>query len=341
LLDWITAEIPLLHKPMQNGLIASINQDGTIEWESPRRLEVSGSHSSKFQVKSIGGDGEGNATHLYIHGNPTKYLQGHNVFGLDDLVGIVRDAVCQILVDLDLQMSSSELQALITGDYDVKRIDVNYLYELPSNSDVNTWIRAAEFTSKTRHGRPTKKGGTVYWGQNSRRWSVKAYNKYEELQKHQIPESLDKAMLEGHALGKLRLEVVLRRKELETLNLPKASQIQKYGLRALYETYIQRIEMTQQIRLSDKKFRELPQRLKSTYVLWQHGEDVKETLSNATFYRHRKELLGYGIDVSVMRPKKSAANIVPLIRILEAKECPIPEWAYEKGLVHKPSRIAS
>ena len=37
--------------------------------------------------RSVGGDGQGMATHLSLSGNPSKFLQGHNIFGSDDLMG--------------------------------------------------------------------------------------------------------------------------------------------------------------------------------------------------------------------------------------------------------------
>ena len=43
-----------------------------------KREQVEGSYSSKFSVKT---DDEG---YLYISVNPTKFIQGHNVFGSND-----------------------------------------------------------------------------------------------------------------------------------------------------------------------------------------------------------------------------------------------------------------
>jgi II/X family phage/plasmid replication protein len=43
----------------------------------------------RISIKSTVGDGQGNATHLWISGNPLKPLQGHNVFGSDDAVSLV------------------------------------------------------------------------------------------------------------------------------------------------------------------------------------------------------------------------------------------------------------
>ncbi|WP_228271136.1 phage/plasmid replication protein, II/X family [Acinetobacter seifertii] len=55
-------------------------------------------------------------------------------------------------------------------------------------------------------------------------------------------------------------------------------------------------------------------------------------LSRPTFYRYRSQLLKYGVDISTKSPKEKS-NVIPLIRVLEAKPVGIPDWAYEKGLV--------
>ena len=96
--------------------------------------------------------------------------------------------------------------------------------------------------------------------------------------------------------------------------------------------------MSQQIRLSDEQLEKLPQKLRATYVHWQNGENMFTLLTKATFYRHRKLLLEHGIDINTVRPKRAAPNIVPLIRVLEAGQVPIPDWAQDQNLIHTPKR---
>ena len=197
MIDWITAELPLHHLPIRAGEICSILPDGEIEWVAPKRSTVRGSFESSIQVKSVGGDGQGNATHIWISGNPSKFLQGHNVFGSDDIVPLVLDTYIKILESLEIQPSIPDYQLVKQGSYNLSRIDINYSYELPYRADVTSWIRAAEYKSKTRHGRPQMKGGTLYWGKTSQRWSLKVYSKGEELEVtgHRLPQQLEHAPL--------------------------------------------------------------------------------------------------------------------------------------------------
>jgi II/X family phage/plasmid replication protein len=69
------------------------------------------------------------------------------------------------------------------------------------------------------------------------------------------------------------------------------------------------------------------------YYLWRRGYDLRQHLSKSTFYRHRKILLTYGVDISVLHPNPERETVVPLQRIIEAVPVAIPDWAYERGLI--------
>ena len=92
--------------------------------------------------------------------------------------------------------------------------------------------------------------------------------------------------------------------------------------------------MSEQIALSTKVLHELPTYLRSTYVLWKDGHNPREMLSKPTFYKHRAHLLQHGIDINITVEKVDRSNVVPLVRVLEAKPVQIPDWAFELGLVH-------
>ena len=84
--------------------------------------------------------------------------------------------------------------------------------------------------------------------------------------------------------------------------------------------------------LKDDVLNSLPPKLRMVYQSWLNGDDLKVILPRPTFYRYRKQILEYGIDISTKSPKEKN-NVIPLIRFLEAKPVGIPSWAYEKKLV--------
>ena len=60
---------------------------------------LKGSHESRIHVKTH------DQNQLWISGNPTKFLQGHNIFGTNDLLGICVEFYKQVVVRLELPAS--------------------------------------------------------------------------------------------------------------------------------------------------------------------------------------------------------------------------------------------
>lgn len=191
--------------------------------------------------------------------------------------------------------------------------------------------------STTRHGRACGKGGTVYLGKNSRRWSLKFYSKYDEhtsgKKGHQMADEFVKAGLLDWSKDKLRIELTLRTTELIDLNLTLGNSWNIETPNKLFSDYVGRIEMNQNTILTDEKIINLPRKIQSTYLLWKQGANIKEMLPKPTFYRHRKELLSFGIDINFYCESPYSNNVVPLVRTIEAKPAKIPSWVYEKGLI--------
>ena len=86
----------------------------------------------------------------------------------------------------------------------------------------------------------------------------------------------------------------------------------------------------------------LPRHLGLTYLMWKDGYCVKTRMPKNTFYRHRRELLEFGIDISLLNPKEEMNdNVVPLRRVIEMRPCGIPEWAFGTDLLFEPRKISS
>ena len=85
MIDWVSAKLICNHDPdkLSSGLVASLDRDGNTEWLVHKKFSVEGSFSTKVQIQSL------TDTQIYISGNPTKFLQGHNLFGSNDIVGLM------------------------------------------------------------------------------------------------------------------------------------------------------------------------------------------------------------------------------------------------------------
>ena len=342
MIDWGLVLFPIIHEPINAGRITSTTPDGEVEWVSPKRVQATGSFEKKVSIKSVGGDGTGLATHLWVNGNPSKFLQGHNVFGSDDIISLMYDLFNVIAKQYQLTPTSEELYRIRTGDYELKTVDINYSYELPSKSDVLAFIRALEFKAKTRHGRPSTKGGTLYFGKTSQRWAIKFYCKAEEIQttRGRLPDNLQGVGIENWAENKLRIELRLLSKQLKILNINKVKDLYVDKVNEIFNEYLRKVEMSEQIALTDEKMIEIPKRLRMTYRAWLDGHDLRDMLSKSAYYRHRADLKLYGINIDLRPESTKKSNVVPLIRVLEAKPASIPGFAFDKKIIHHSASIA-
>lgn len=333
MIDWVSAKIFCNHDPekLSAGVVASLDRDGNTEWLVNKKVSVEGSYSTKVQIQSL------TDTQIYISGNPTKFLQGHNLFGSNDLVGLMGAFFDELLKRKELGLNPDHYQysAIKDGNYELSRVDVNETWHLNSQRDVLAWIRAVGETAYLKHrGAGQFSGDTAYFGKNSRRWALKCYSKGLEIlaKGHRLPPELTIPEMVEYAQKALRIEGVTRQLELKRRDLHIASNWDIDTAEQLLLEYISKLEMSDVYMLKDDVLDSLPPRLRLTYQAWLNGDDLKQILPNGTFYRSKKALQSYGVDIS-SKPPKEKSNVIPLIRVLEAKPVGIPDWAYEKNLV--------
>lgn len=336
MIDWVTAIIPCNHSDaITGGKIACTLPDGKIEWQVDKKKQVAGSHESKISIKTD------KSTHLYFDGNPAKWLQGHNLFGSDNPVTLVEQVMLRLVPILNLSPTTDDLNAWKTGNYELKRVDCTAMWALPKRADVHSWLRAAEFQSRSRHGRPVTKGGTLYFGKNSRRWSIKFYSKGDELDAtkkgHKLPHSiLHRDNLERWADNKLRGELTLRSLKLKEYGLSNASKwLETTSLECLI-LHIAELNMAEQFSLTPAILDGLPARLIAVYKLWEDGVDLRGIYPKATFYRYRNDFLKHGIDILIRQPS-SPDDLIPLISVLRSEAiAQVPDWAVGTTIYFSP-----
>lgn len=116
--------------------------------------------------------------HVIIKGSPAKILQGHNVFGTDDLQVCAEEMLYWLEQAYPALYSMLEIQTA-----EVRRIDITYMSYVGSQKLVRS---AIDFMSRISNGhtKPTKSKKyetTVYWGgESSRLIRQKCYAKYDE-----------------------------------------------------------------------------------------------------------------------------------------------------------------
>jgi II/X family phage/plasmid replication protein len=235
----------------------------------------------------------------------------------------------------DVQIKAAEKQ-IMAGEYLVKMMDVNDLYECGNDLSVEAWLHAAEMRAVCRSGKAKRDKGTVYLAQTSKRWAFKFYNKFREMnagKAHRLPNELQGMGLESFVTGKLRAEMRIFSKELSKHGITHGKHLDEAVIQQLFNDYLGKITMTAQVTLFDEELMKLPRPAYSSYMHWRNGVVLKDVLPRNTFYRHRTLLLEHGVDISSTHLAPEHNNVVPMIRIIEAIPVAIPQWAYDNNLI--------
>jgi len=340
MIDWVTGKFRITHNPdvLRSGQsIRTKIVDGieTIEYDIANRLSVKGSHDATITIRSH------TDNTVEISGNPAKFLQGHNVFGTNDLKYLVAkmiDKLCMI-DELELKPTDVEYENIQQGIYHLSRVDVNEHFAFPSAQVARAWLRAAGNSANMKfRGAGLFKEGTLYF--EGKRYIPKIYFKYDEInskdKSHRLPdELLQIPELIEYAEKSLRFEIKILSTQLKDWYLHLGCNWDADTATMLInDQFISKLQLSANMPIENEVIESLPKNLRLTYTAWVNGEDLRQVLSRPTFYRYRTRLLEYGIDISIVKDiEKEQSNVVPMIRYLESVPMGIPDWAYQKGLV--------
>ena len=334
MIDWLDVVVGVNHEPLNSGRLLCLKPTGEVEYDYAKFSPVRGSYDHAIHCRSQGGDGSGHATELYLSGNPAKFVQGHNVYGSEDIASLLAETLRRVFAEVGIN-DDVAIARVQRGHFQVKRIDITRSFALSNRSEVKAVLAALAIKARSRMGRAQSRGGTIYFGKNSTRHSIKCYSKGDELEagkKHRLPDQLKDTPIQKFADNLLRVELTLRARELRDREITEGHQFTLDQVDALFRDYFGRIEMSSQIDIASDVIKEMPRAIRSTYLLWKEGIDVRNMSTEATFYRHRKQLLGYGVDIMLPR-EDSDCRIIPLFRTVSASPARVPNWAFDQGLV--------
>lgn len=333
MIDWVTARVPLACEGLINdGEVVSLDADGVIDWRSPKRLQVEGSYSARVAVR--GGMGV-----LEFSGNPSKFCQGHNLFGSAELRPLMVSALDRVAARLGLTPSADDRRVWAAGDYDLSRVDVARMIDCGLPERVRTALDVLGQVARTRYqARSVVGSGTVYVGQHSRRVALKFYDKWAELRVrgHGLCSTLSpdwRQALVGYAAGKLRVELTLRSMELVDRGLWRARMWTGSVAESVLDERLVGLELHDMVRLVEQVVQDLPPRLVPVYDAWRAGRDLRALYSRPTFYRYRRQLLDLaGVDIArvQLRPVVTEAEYIggfPIGPLLRGPGSAIPDWA--------------
>jgi II/X family phage/plasmid replication protein len=335
MIDWLNMELPLKHDALEAGRIVKYDIFDDEEWSIEDKIKFQGSFDSSIQLKSSWKYEEDKETGepadtLLVYGNPTKFLQGHNIDGTEDIILLARKTYEFIALHYPNLYNDFTLSKINKGEFKITRIDINKMFDLMNNDNVENWLYEAQFHCKSRSGRATSNNGTVYLQKGSTLWSISMYNKYQEIckktksHKLNIEDEETKNKLTEYVKGKLRIELRLLSKQLIRENLSLAKDLNR-EIDNLYKKFFERIEMNGQIILNEDDIENLDTATQKVYYMYQQGVDIKTVFKKSQYYKHRAELKKHGIDIA-LPVKKEQSNIFPMVKILTALPAKRPDW---------------
>lgn len=334
MIDYLTCRVTLprpLPASIDDGCTIRQAADGTLVSATAHRLGIVGSYEASIHIRSV------SRTELEVQGNPAKFLQGHNLYGPSNLSQLLWDALSVALPRSPAECTLADVgvpsPAFLEGV--VTRVDLTHMFELASEADVTAWLRTAELVAHIgRRGKGVMHGNTLVMGSASgksfTRWQIVLYGKGSEVRARPLPSPMMQhpSVLTWVARN-LRVEVRFGRLELEKLGLRQLSSwcgLVESDCDDLWRSKVDQLEFNLCEREVDTS--SLPRQLRTTYVAWTTGADVRNLLSQATFYRYRAKLLKLaGVDIAVAPPIHPTAEIIPLRRVIDVRPCGRPDWA--------------
>ena len=350
MIDWLSIVAPLRHpSPVSGGHVLSIKPTGEVDWQCSKRTTVEGSYSTGLQVRTATHTAEP-CSHVEISGNPVKFFQGHNLWGTDDAAALAVATLHRVAEILGIEVHPDDAAAWSAGAYQFTRVDVTQSFHLDNLAQVLAWLRSAEQTAHLSHrGRgQLVKGSTLYFGKQSRRWSLKLYAKGQEIRAkgHGQDSILQLPAAVAWADRTLRAELTLRSMELKRQQLSQGSDWMHHdGVPSAVTAQLLRdrfggMTMTTTTRLDAETRDSLKPALRAALAAWEAGNDLRDIYPRPTFYRHRAALLPHGIDIATKLPTEAVSNVVPLFKSLEAVPVGVPEWAEGTALYFEPALVA-
>lgn len=293
-------------KNIQTGKTLKLKQDGSIEWEKQDFTSIRcPSSDTSIRVKCDG-------RHLWFQGNIGRFQQADNVTGLNViqcfekastlLRGLYPQIDLRLLGSIQREGSISQYGTVLT------RLD------LASNFETDSYLQLSQVLSARKIGQKIPRVGKYgpVWGYDSKRsqyWKAKLYDKRAEQDGKRTPYT-------NETLA--RFEIQLGSEYLRQNNL---NYLAKWGENMkteniIYGKFANQI-LNEQATVED--WSEFPPSLRQHAIMWRDGINPRSYLKQAMYYRVRKNLLAYGLDIS------SPCNVMTLtqkIKTIELRHAP-------------------
>lgn len=139
-IDWVKCRVFLRHKTIKGNTVIELTDTGeVIKHFNKSFLQFRGSFESSITLKTYDIlDAEGQSKVLEIDGNPAKFLNGHNLFGYDNLNLLMFCFLHKLTVmypEVFPYDNQKDLLLVLGGFYIINRIDLNKMYKVSNDSE--------------------------------------------------------------------------------------------------------------------------------------------------------------------------------------------------------------
>lgn len=296
---------------LNDGAYCVIDKEGCVVHTKLKKQRVEGSHESALFISCDG-------HRVTFDGNVSKFGRRDNVFGYPFGDALAR--VNSILASLGLPPFTQgerhisnfkgNPRSIWTGAK-VTRVDMTENFATGSKEDCSAFMRylAGQQPSRLKTGTHGD-NETVHWGEGSRRVYSKAYVKSIELRKRGQGDVYVMRLADWcDEVGLVRFETTYKPTQLHAMG---CHYLGGFDMRQLEIDFEERKQILTRHSATLDDLTALPRSVLGTLRMWQSG-DAMSSLSTATFYRHRKALLPYGVDIAV---KSNVVKFQPRTRVI-------------------------
>ncbi|QBM27948.1 phage/plasmid replication protein, II/X family [Hydrogenophaga pseudoflava] len=324
--DWLSISqvhteggLPLV----DSGCVMGVDESGELEWKTSKAVKHEGSFETSLNVRCDG-------FRVTFSGNVSRFGRADNLFGFDFWECLRRVNAVLDHYALPPFTAGKKIERITRGDvrYEwtgarVSRIDLTANYETGSVDNAHALMQYLGTQHAGRHeGRVLGQGETVAWGgRGGCRQYWKAYIKHLEMQRHAAS---DQRVIDHCAeRGVVRFEGTVRTKALTDMGSAFLGDYESgWAMAQLIQLFEQQKQVLHRAERSTDDLDELPRHLRATARDYMAGMDCAARMSRASFYRHRADLLPYGIDIAV----RNVRPFQPRVRVIELRPAEIPSW---------------
>lgn len=330
--DWLSIwQVHEPHASLNSGAIITYDGAGQAVFERHRAARLRGSYSTSIAVKSDGRS-------VVVSGNVGRLGRPDNLFGYSPRDALAKanqaltyaglptfDEHCTVDVGASgagvAGVGTGALSGAFAGRVNLSRVDITRNFSTGSPAAAAAVIRAISGKHIVRVKKGIAGEHSVWW--SNTRYMLKVYIKHLEMEAKGCAEGEAYSFAKAH--GVVRVELELKRREIADLGWADFAvfcEAWKMGtVHLLFDEYSKMLNVNA-VSGNAEFIDALPQRLRVVASAFLAGEDVKRIMSRASFYRYRKALLDYGVDIADERPVRLNVQV----RTVQLEPLQAPDW---------------